>query len=117
MPPCLYALCQSAAVGQWWDTTYRECLFSREEGDTMATFEKRTAHDGTITYRVKVRRKGCPLQTATFAKLTDAKRWAQITEGAVLEGRYFHNTQAKHHTVGEMIDRYLVHVLPQKRPN
>ena len=83
----------------------------------MATFEKRTAHDGTITYRVKVRRKGCPLQTATFAKLTDAKRWAQITEGAVLEGRYFHNTQAKHHTVGEMIDRYLVHVLPHKRPN
>jgi integrase len=83
----------------------------------MATFENRTAHDGTITYRVKVRRKGYPSQTATFAKLTDAKKWAQITEGAVLEGRYFHNTQVTRYTVGEMIDRYLVHVLPQKRPN
>jgi hypothetical protein len=53
----------------------------------MATFEKRTTHDGTTTYRVKVRRKGYPPQTATFTKLADAKKWAQITEGAVLEGR------------------------------
>lgn len=83
----------------------------------MATFEKRTTHDGTTTYRVKVRRKGYPPQTATFGKLADTKKWAQITEGAVLEGRYFHSTEAKQRTVGEMIDRYLVHVLPQKRPN
>jgi integrase len=83
----------------------------------MATFEKRTTHDGTTTYRVKVRRKGYSSQTATFAKLADAKKWAQITEGAVLEGRYFHSTAAKRHTVGEMIDRYLVHVLPHKRAN
>ena len=57
----------------------------------MATFEKRTTHDGTTTYRVKVRRKGYPPQTATFTKLADAKKWAQITEGAVLEGRHFHS--------------------------
>ena len=54
----------------------------------MATIEQRTTQDGKIVYRVKVRRKGASLQTATFNRLTDAKKWAQVTEGAVLEGRH-----------------------------
>src|SRR5215469_8648926 len=83
----------------------------------MATIERRTGKDGQLVYRVKVRRKGQLPQTATFSKLADAKKWAQVTEGAVLVGRHFPGTEAKRHTVGEMIDRYLAHVLPQKRPN
>jgi hypothetical protein len=50
--------------------------------------EKRTTLDGQTVYRVKVRRKGAPLQTATFSKRSEARKWAQVTEGAVLEGRY-----------------------------
>jgi hypothetical protein len=69
----------------------------------MATFEKRTTHDDTTTYRVKVRRKGSSAQTAT-AELADAKKWAHTTEGAVLERWHFHSREAKRHTVREMID-------------
>lgn len=49
----------------------------------MATIEKRRAADGVITYRVKVRRKGCPTQTGSFARITDAKNWATKIEGSI----------------------------------
>jgi len=83
----------------------------------MATIVPRTSKDGKITYLVRVRRKSAPAQTATFTKLSDAKKWAKITEGAVLEGRYFPSTEAKRHTVADMIDRYVCEVLPHKRPS
>jgi hypothetical protein len=69
----------------------------------MATIERRTGKDGQTVYRVKVRRKGAPLQTATFPKLTDARKWGQMTEGAVLEGRYLKTAEAKWHTLAELI--------------
>jgi hypothetical protein len=81
----------------------------------MATFDRRIGQDGKPVYRVRVRRKGAPLQTATFAKLSDAKRWAQRTEGATLEGRHFPTTEAKRHTVRDLIERYRNDVLPHKR--
>ena len=40
----------------------------------MAIIEQRTSQDGKSVYRVKVRRKGAPPLTATFPRLTDAKR-------------------------------------------
>ena len=79
----------------------------------MATIEQHTS-DGKPVYRVKIRRKGAPLLTATFHRLTDAKKWAQITEGAVLEGRHFKTAEAKRHTLADVIDRYLREVLPRK---
>ena len=85
------------------------------QGDTtMATIEKRDNPDGKISYRVKVRLKGFEPQTATFARLTDARRWAAQTESAIREGRYFQTTEAKRHTLGEAIDRYLTEVMPRK---
>ncbi len=42
----------------------------------MASIEKRTTQDGAVSYRVKVRLKGKPTQSATFKRLTDAKKWA-----------------------------------------
>ena len=81
----------------------------------MATIEQRRGNDGQRVYRVKVRRKGQLPQTATFAKLAEARTWAQMTEGAVLEGRHFKTTEAKKHTLAEMIDRYRKNVLPNKR--
>ena len=80
----------------------------------MATIEKRSALDGKISYRVKVRLKGRPSQSATFERLTDAKRWAQHTESAIREGRYFKTIEAKKHTLAEMVNRYVRDVLPHK---
>ena len=83
----------------------------------MAVIEKRANPSGDIVYRVKVRLKGCPPQTATFSRITDAKKWAQDTESAIRDGRHFKNTQAKRHTLGDLIDRYVRDVLPNKTSN
>jgi hypothetical protein len=84
-------------------------------GDTtMATFDQRIGTDGKTIYRVRVRRKGYATQTATFSKLSEAKKWAQITEGAIFEGRHFNVKEAKRHTVADLIDRYLQEILPHK---
>ncbi len=81
----------------------------------MATIEKRETEGGKISYRVKVRLKGYPVQTATFNRLTDAKKWVQDTESAIRDGRHFKTTEAKRHTLGELIDRYTRDVLPEKK--
>lgn len=80
----------------------------------MANIEKRTTKDGQTTYRVKVRLKGYPSQSATFERLTDARKWAQQTESAIREGRHFKTSEAKKHTLNEAIDRYLQYVMPTK---
>lgn len=80
----------------------------------MATIEKRTNNKQEITYRVKIRLKGQPIQTATFERITDARRWVQQTEAAMREGRYFKTSEAKKHTLNEAVDRYIKTVLPHK---
>jgi integrase len=80
----------------------------------MATIEKRTADNGETSYRVKVRLKGYPAQSATFQRLTDAKKWASATESAIREGRHFKTAEAKKHTLADLIDRYIKDVLPKK---
>ncbi len=81
----------------------------------MAAINKHTDAKGQIAYRVRVRLKGQPVQSATFKRLTDAKKWAQQTEAAIREGRYFNMTESHRRTLAELIDRYLVRVLPEKR--
>jgi Site-specific recombinase XerD len=73
----------------------------------MATITKRQTVNGKPYYTAQIRLKGYPAQTASFARLTDAKKWTQDTESAVREGRHFKTIEAKKHTVDEMIDRYL----------
>ena len=80
----------------------------------MASIEERTTNDGKTHYRVLVRLKGHPPQSATFDRLTDARKWASKTETDIREGRYFKYSEAKRHTVGEMIDRYLREVVPRR---
>ncbi|MDD2768823.1 MAG: site-specific integrase [Methylococcus sp.] len=81
----------------------------------MANIEKRESADGKLSYRVKIRLKGYPTQTATFERLTDARKWIASTESAIREGRHFKTAEAKRHTLAEAIDRYTRDVLP-KRP-
>ena len=80
----------------------------------MATIEKRQDAKGITTYRVKVRIKGFPAQSATFDRLSKAKEWAKSTEAAIKEGRHFKTVEAKRHTLADLIDRYIRSVLPQK---
>ena len=73
----------------------------------MAAIEKRITDNGETSYRVKIRLKGYPTQTATFKRLTDAKKWVTVTEAAIKEGRHFKTAAAKKHTFAEMIDKFL----------
>jgi len=81
----------------------------------MATINKHTDAKGQTRYRVRVRLKGHPVQSATFKRLTDAKKWGKQTEVAINEARYFNTTVARRRTLAELIDRYLVRVLPEKK--
>lgn len=80
----------------------------------MATIFERISEDGQKSYQVKVRLKGYPTQTATFARKTDAGKWAQQTESAIRDGRHFKTREAKRHTLAELIDRYIRDILPRK---
>ena len=84
----------------------------------MATITERTALDGTKSYKAEVRLKGYPAQRATFKRKTDATKWIQNTESAIREGRHFKTTEAKKHTLGDAIDRYMLDIAPAKfKPN
>lgn len=80
----------------------------------MANIQERISNDGKVTYRVQVRLKGYPSQTATFKRKTDARRWAQQIETAIAEGRHFKTAESKKRTFSELIDRYIKQVLPNK---
>ncbi|HQE82189.1 MAG TPA: site-specific integrase, partial [Candidatus Hydrogenedentes bacterium] len=80
----------------------------------MANIQERVNSKGQTVYRVQVRLRGAPPETATFARITDAKKWAQKTEADIRAGRHFKNAEAKRHTAAEMIDRYVRDVLPKK---
>lgn len=70
----------------------------------MASIEKRLTEDGKTSYRVKIRLKGYPPDSATFERLTDARTWATKTEADMKAGRYF--GAAKRHTLKELIEKY-----------
>lgn len=81
----------------------------------MATITKRTAKDGSTSYKVEIRLKGYPAQRATFARLTDARQWAKQTETDIQRGRHFKTAEAKRHTLADLVDRYTRDVLPTKK--
>ncbi len=77
----------------------------------MASIEKRKNEDGAVSYRVKVRLRGRPPESATFERLTDARAWAQKTEADMKAGRHFGTS--KRHTLAELLDRYEASELPK----
>ncbi len=81
----------------------------------MAYIQKRVTADGRTRYRVQIRKKGYPTQTATFERLTDARKWARDTEADIDHGRHFKTVAAKKHTFAELIDRYIEDVLPTNK--
>jgi integrase len=63
------------------------------------------------TYNVQIRLRGMAPASATFERKSDARRWAQETEAAIRQGRYFQPSDSRQHTVAELIDKYLSEVL------
>jgi integrase len=77
----------------------------------MGTIIKRKKLDGTIAYRVQVRRKGAPMLSATFPTYKEAEEWETVTEAAIRTKHHF-PYKAQPHTLAEAVERYLQTVLP-----
>ena len=76
----------------------------------MATFRKR----GKNTQAV-IRRSGYPQQSKSFPTKKLAQKWARDIEGKMDRGIFMDQTNAKHTTFDDLIERYLVEVTNKKR--
>lgn len=83
----------------------------------MATIEKRTAADGTVSYRAKVRLRGERARSRTFKRKTDANAWAAKVESDLGHGVYVATTADRRTTLADLIDRYISDYLPVKPNN
>ena len=72
----------------------------------MATFRKHVAKDGSASFTVRIRIKGAPEVTKTFSRLTDARQWAENTQSAIKERRYFRTRESERRTVSDLIERH-----------
>ncbi len=79
----------------------------------MANIEERHGKRG-VRYRALVRMKGHPPQSRTFGTKTRAQSWARRIEAAIDEGRASPGSQGRRRTVGELIERYIRDVLPDR---
>jgi integrase len=78
----------------------------------MAYLEERRGRGGERVWRAQVRIKGHPDLTGTFARKTDARRWAEKTESEIRTGRYLGLSAARRHTLAELVARYRTNILP-----
>jgi integrase len=81
----------------------------------MATITLYKAKDGSISYRVRVQRKGYQTQSATFPTRQEALKWSRMVEGQIVEGRHFPDKKPAY-TLAELIERYQHDILPRKQP-
>ena len=85
-------------------------------GEIMASIQKRVTKNGRASYRALVRVKDCPIKSATFNKRSDAAKWGQEKEAEFRLNRHFAFTISNNrHTLGELVDRYISQVLPDKK--
>lgn len=73
----------------------------------MGTIREYPKEDGSTSFHAEVRLRGHPPQRETFRTKSLAKKWIQDTESAIRDGRHFKTTEAKRHTLGELIDRFI----------
>lgn len=63
-------------------------------------------------WQVRVRRKGHPTETRSFATRQDAEKWARALEADMDRGAYLPLGEAQRITLGDLIERYLIEVTP-----
>jgi integrase len=73
----------------------------------MASFRYRSNQ-----WQARVRRKGYPDETKSFATRQDAERWARSIEADIDKGQFVNVSEAQRTTLGDLIGRYLVEVTP-----
>ena len=83
----------------------------------MKGIDKRIHKNGTVSYRARVRIKGHPVLSQSFASKTLAMKWKRDTESAVEQGKYEYDQPGSKNTLAELIDRYIEKVLPSKPKN
>ena len=81
----------------------------------MGTITRRTDSAGKATYQVKIRRKGYPSASRTFADKRAAETWMQETEAAMTRGSFVDPAPARETTLADLLDRYAREVSPLKR--
>lgn len=80
----------------------------------MASIQKISGKKGD-RWKAVVRRKGFGTQTQTFGKKKDAETWARSIDTKIDNGALMVSGETKRTTVGELIDRYIAEVIPQKK--
>jgi integrase len=73
----------------------------------MATFRFRSNR-----WQARVRRKGYPDETKSFATRIDAEKWARSIETDIDKGQFVNTSEAQRTTLRDAIARYLVEVTP-----
>ena len=81
----------------------------------MGTITRRTDNAGKATYQVKIRRKGYPSLSQTFAEKLAAETWMQETEAAMTRGAFVDPSPSRETTLDELLRRYAQEVSPLKR--
>lgn len=76
----------------------------------MATFRFRSNR-----WQARVRRLGSPDETRSFLSHQEAERWARTVESGIDHGSFISPTEAKKTTLGDLIQRYMVEVLPSMK--
>lgn len=74
----------------------------------MATFERRNGN-----WRVKVRRKGYPPQSASFDTRAEAEAWARDVEGEMDRGVFKPRREAERTTLYQALERYKDEYIPR----
>lgn len=82
----------------------------------MASFRKIPQTDGSVHWIAIIRREGRKTFTKTLPNMSAAKRWARAAEIEIAEDNAGITSEARRHTVRELITRYRDQVLPTKRP-
>lgn len=80
----------------------------------MALIEKRLRADGKPSYRVRVKYRDRIL-TSTHADRATAARWAAETGSQIRDDAHFAGEENRRRPVSDLIDRYVLNVLPGKR--
>jgi len=81
----------------------------------MATITKRTDNLGDRTWQVKVRRKGFPAISKMFDSKARAEAWEHQIESEMSRGAFMDRTEAERNTLGDLLERYVREVTPQKK--
>ena len=80
----------------------------------MAWIQKVEGKRG-VRWKAVIRRRGYPSTSETFERKTDAEKWSRGVEAKIEAGKFQDRSQARRHTVGDLIDRYIIEIIPQKK--